>query len=149
VAGLYVIDLGGTDGVHLELADQLVEAIDQGQVDGDVFPHARIREAPGDVHLATIRGEGEFLRERRVVILRVEELLDPAKSHSTCYLRVPDVDGLHREFASAGLPTGGIPRLTSPKTKPWGVREFHLVDPSGNCIRVGQELKSPVGEVST
>lgn len=68
--------------------------------------------------------------------------LDPAASYSGCYVRVPDVDGLYAEFAAGELPSTGIPRLGPlPEDQPYGMREFHLVDPDGNLVRVGQ----PVG----
>jgi hypothetical protein len=47
------------------------------------------------------------------------------------------VDGLHTECARLGLPTGGIPRLTPVEAKPWGTREFALVDPNGTLVRIG------------
>lgn len=68
------------------------------------------------------------------------EALVPAESHAGCYLRVSDVDALHRAFAAAALPRAGIPRLEPPEDKPWGLREFALVDPDGNLLRVGQVL---------
>ena len=66
--------------------------------------------------------------------------LVPSRSSAGCYLRVRDVDGLHRAFASSRLPAAGIPRLEEPEDKPWGLREFALVDPDGNLLRVGQVL---------
>ena len=66
--------------------------------------------------------------------------LDPAKSSSGCYWRVLDADKLHSEFAALALPAEGIPRLTAPEDKNWWMREFTLVDPSGNLMRVGHEL---------
>ena len=66
--------------------------------------------------------------------------LVPAESAFGCYLRVKAVDALHAEFAKAGLPAAGIPRLTAVEDKPWGMREFALVDENGSLIRVGQVL---------
>jgi catechol 2,3-dioxygenase-like lactoylglutathione lyase family enzyme len=67
--------------------------------------------------------------------------LNPAESYGGCYLRVDDADALHRAFAAgAALPSEGIPRLTSIEDKPWGLREFAVVDPSGNLVRVGHRL---------
>jgi aminoglycoside 6'-N-acetyltransferase I len=66
--------------------------------------------------------------------------LVPAASSAGCYLRVLDVDDLHRDFARAGLPGVGMPRLEHPEDKPWGLREFALVDPDGNLLRIGQRL---------
>lgn len=66
--------------------------------------------------------------------------LVPAKSDSMCYWRVKDADRFHGELAELGLPREGIPRLTAPENKPWGMREFALVDPSGNLVRIGHDL---------
>lgn len=56
-----------------------------------------------------------------------------------CYFRVHDVDELFEAFAAVGLPHDGIPRLTPPEDKPWGMREFALVDENGTLIRIGQK----------
>jgi catechol 2,3-dioxygenase-like lactoylglutathione lyase family enzyme len=66
--------------------------------------------------------------------------LVPAESSAGCYLRVQDVDGIHRDFAASPLPSHGIPRMDAPQNKPWGLREFALVDADGNLLRVGQVL---------
>ena len=64
--------------------------------------------------------------------------LVPATSHAGCYLRVRDVDRLHADFLGAGLPPRGIPRMDALADKPWGMREFAIVDPDGNLLRIGQ-----------
>ena len=46
----------------------------------------------------------------------------------------------YQEFARLKLPSEGIPRLTAPVDQPWGMREFALVDPSGNLVRIGHDL---------
>jgi hypothetical protein len=69
------------------------------------------------------------------------ELRD-GENNSGCYWRVKDADLLHEEFAVLNLPTDGAPRLTPPEDTPWGMREFVLVDPSGNLVRIGHELSS-------
>ena len=66
--------------------------------------------------------------------------LDPAKSFAGCYVRVSDVESIYRAFATAGLPGKGIPRQVAIEDKPWGMREFAIVDPDGNLIRIGQVL---------
>ncbi|MBP5899440.1 VOC family protein [Streptomyces scabiei] len=69
---------------------------------------------------------------------------DPASSFSTCYVVTDDVDGLYTAFR-AGLketygriPTRGLPRLGPLKDMSYGMRQFLMTDPGGNCIRVGQ-----------
>ena len=67
--------------------------------------------------------------------------LDPAQSAAMCYLRVTDVDGIYRAMATANLPRSGIPRLDPVGDKPWGMREFAVVDPDGNLLRIGQVIR--------
>ena len=68
--------------------------------------------------------------------------LEPTTSSSGCYIRVLDVDALYAVFANVGLPSKGIPRIDKLENKPWGMREFAIVDPDGNLIRIGQTLAS-------
>jgi hypothetical protein len=70
----------------------------------------------------------------------LESSLAPGQNDSSCYLRVMDADQLHAELSALQLPTEGIPRLTAPATQPWGMREFAVVDPSGNLLRIGHNL---------
>ena len=93
----------------------------------------------GDIHshgdyAILVRGTAElhFFTQRE---------LKPAESHAGCYIRVADVDSIYRAFAAAGLPGQGIPRLDRLENKPWGLREFALVDADGNLVRVGQIIR--------
>lgn len=63
--------------------------------------------------------------------------LAPHDSYAQCYWRVADAGALYSAYAQLGLPTTGIPRITAVEDKPWGVREFALVDPNGTLIRIG------------
>jgi catechol 2,3-dioxygenase-like lactoylglutathione lyase family enzyme len=67
--------------------------------------------------------------------------LDPAGSIAGCYLRVADADRVHASWRSLGLPVAGIPRLSEIADRPWGLREFQVVDPNGNLVRVGHVLE--------
>lgn len=66
--------------------------------------------------------------------------LVPADSWAGCYLRVADIQPLYEAFLSARLPLHGIPRMDTIEDKPWGTREFAVVDEDGNLLRVGQEF---------
>jgi catechol 2,3-dioxygenase-like lactoylglutathione lyase family enzyme len=74
--------------------------------------------------------------------------LDPAQSYSTCYVLVDDVDGLYEAFtvglrdAIGRVPTRGIPRVGSLRDMAYGVRQFVVVDPGGNYIRIGQPIEA-------
>ncbi|MFF8617653.1 bleomycin resistance protein [Streptomyces sp. NPDC015350] len=67
---------------------------------------------------------------------------DPAGSYSTCLVATEDVDGLHEEFraglkaAYGRVPVRGLPRIGPLKDMSYGVRQFLMTDPGGNCIRV-------------
>ena len=66
--------------------------------------------------------------------------LDPATSSAGCYLRVSEVADWYQAFSAAGLPRQGIPRIERLEDKPWGLREFALIDADGNLLRIGQPL---------
>ncbi|GAA5051415.1 VOC family protein [Nocardia callitridis] len=69
---------------------------------------------------------------------------EPSESYSTCYVLTDDVDGLYEAFraglraAYGKIPSRGIPRIGPLKDMSYGVRQFLMTDPGGNCIRVGR-----------
>jgi predicted enzyme related to lactoylglutathione lyase len=71
---------------------------------------------------------------------------EPSESYSTCYVLTDDVDGLYEAFraglkaAYGRIPSRGIPRIGPLKDMSYGVRQFLMTDPGGNCIRVGQPI---------
>ncbi|MDB5388567.1 MAG: glyoxalase/bleomycin resistance/extradiol dioxygenase family protein [Planctomycetaceae bacterium] len=64
--------------------------------------------------------------------------LVPADSSAGCYIRVLDVESIYKACSAIDLPSSGIPRIERLEDKPWGLREFAIVDPDGNLLRVGQ-----------
>jgi len=76
-----------------------------------------------------------------------EPELRPAENDTSCYWRVKDADRFYEEWARLNLPSEGIPRLTVPVDQPWGMREFTLVDPSGNLVRIGHDLDADAAYV--
>jgi catechol 2,3-dioxygenase-like lactoylglutathione lyase family enzyme len=65
---------------------------------------------------------------------------DPSRCYAGAYVRIAEVDRLHARLAEAGLAESGIPRLVPPQDKPWGMREFALIDVDGSLIRAGTPL---------
>ena len=70
---------------------------------------------------------------------------EPTESFSSCYILTDDVDALYEAFR-AGLkatygkiPTRGLPRIGPLKDMSYGVRQFLMSDPGGNCIRIGKK----------
>jgi hypothetical protein len=64
----------------------------------------------------------------------------PAESSFGAHFRVNDVNTLFTEFSALTLPSSGIPRMTKLENKPWGMREFAIIDENGSLIRIGQVL---------
>src|SRR5262245_16025110 len=44
-----------------------------------------------------------------------------------------DLDAMHAKFTDLGIKTEG-----PPTTRPWGERDFHVIDPDGNLVEIGQ-----------
>jgi catechol 2,3-dioxygenase-like lactoylglutathione lyase family enzyme len=83
-------------------------------------------------------------RDQGWLILRRGELeieffphpgLDPWTSWFSACVRVADADRLRAEWGGAGLPSDGIPRMTTVADEPSGWRSFALVDPNGSLLR--------------
>jgi catechol 2,3-dioxygenase-like lactoylglutathione lyase family enzyme len=106
----------------------------------DLEATARFYEALGFAVIAHWPGDEGYLILRRGGVelhFLVDRTLVPETNRALCYLRVPDVDAVHRAWALAALPAFGIPRLTAPEDLWFGMREFALVDADGTLIRVG------------
>jgi hypothetical protein len=74
---------------------------------------------------------------------------DPEDDHShggetgMAFVRLRDADAWHRHFTHAWPADGYAPaRLSGIEDKPWGVREFAVIDPNNNLIRFGQNLEA-------
>jgi catechol 2,3-dioxygenase-like lactoylglutathione lyase family enzyme len=68
--------------------------------------------------------------------------VDPLTTDGGCYLRVSDADALFQEWEKVGPiedPRTGS-RLIPPSDTPYGMREFAIVDRSGNLVRLGSPL---------
>lgn len=63
--------------------------------------------------------------------------------NTSCYIYVDNVDQLYKEYQKAAVihPNGQL------EDKPWGVREFAILDNYGNLIRIGQLLSSDTEDV--
>lgn len=94
----------------------------EGRIWGEPFAYAILTRGTVEIHFFTLKE------------------LRPSASHAGCYIRVADVESICRDFAVAQLPRQGMPRMDALEDKPWGMREFAIVDPDGNLIRIGQRL---------
>ncbi|RQP07544.1 MAG: VOC family protein [Parapedobacter sp.] len=63
------------------------------------------------------------------------EALDPKENYGQVYIRTDDIDGLYRSILERKLsihPGGPL------QVKPWGQKEFSMLDPDSNLLTFGQ-----------
>ena len=63
--------------------------------------------------------------------------LDPLQNDGQVYIRTNDVDSVHAALIARGTaihPNGSL------QTKPWGQREFAVLDPDHNLLTFGQAV---------
>ena len=66
--------------------------------------------------------------------------VDPLTTPFSCYVFTEDADALYETWDAVGIPTDpatGSRLQGPPADTDYGMREFALIDPSGNLIRVG------------
>lgn len=61
--------------------------------------------------------------------------LNPMENYGQAYFRTNDVDSLYTYFLDRNVPIHPNGKL---QTKPWGQREFALLDPDNNLLTFGQ-----------
>jgi catechol 2,3-dioxygenase-like lactoylglutathione lyase family enzyme len=64
--------------------------------------------------------------------------LDPRKNYGQVYLRVNDIDALYNGWMEQGVRIHPHGALNG--DKPWGQREFALLDPDHNLLTFGQAV---------
>lgn len=63
--------------------------------------------------------------------------LDPKKNYGQVYIRTDDIDKLYSSYLKANLkihPNGPL------ELKPWGQKEFSMLDPDNNLLTFGQAV---------
>ena len=73
-------------------------------------------------------------RGDEVLHLALVAELDRDTNRAAGYFHVQDTDAWHAAWSEAGAEVGPVEDL------PWQMREFRLTDPSGNLLRVGQNI---------
>jgi hypothetical protein len=64
--------------------------------------------------------------------------LDPKENYGQVYIRTNDIDNLYQMLLNKKTsihPNGHL------ETKPWGQREFSILDPDNNLLTFGQNIK--------
>ncbi|MYW68821.1 VOC family protein [Streptomyces sp. SID8379] len=99
---------------------------------------------PDDGYLILVRDEAELH------FFHAPET-DPLTTAHGAYLRLDGgahvVDALHEEWRDGGPSADpyATPRLVEPDDTVYGMREFALVDPDGNLLRIGSALEDTEG----
>lgn len=63
--------------------------------------------------------------------------LNPKENYGQVYIRVEDIEKLYKDFLNAKIsihPNGAL------KATPWGMKEFHLLDPNNNLLTFGESI---------
>lgn len=64
-------------------------------------------------------------------------VLDPKENYGQVYIRTDDIEGLYQSLIASGV---AIHPNAPLQTKPWGQREFSLLDPDNNLLTFGQSV---------
>ncbi len=82
-----------------------------------------------DEHYAWVQIDG-----RELFHLSSYPELNRGENRAGGYFHVQDVDAIHQKWTAKVATTDPL------GDRPWGMREFSITDPSGNLLRVGQNL---------
>jgi hypothetical protein len=63
--------------------------------------------------------------------------LDPKQNYGQVYIRTNDIDALYEFVLQKNIP---LPTLGHLQAKPWGQKEFSILDPDHNLLTFGQSL---------
>jgi catechol 2,3-dioxygenase-like lactoylglutathione lyase family enzyme len=63
--------------------------------------------------------------------------LNPKENYGQVYIRADNIDKLYQSFLAKNIPIHPNGPL---QTKPWGQREFALLDPDTNLLTFGQSI---------
>jgi hypothetical protein len=63
--------------------------------------------------------------------------LDPLENYGQVYIRVTDIDALYKHLIESEVPIHPNGKL---EIKPWGQKEFSLLDPDHNLLTFGQAI---------
>jgi catechol 2,3-dioxygenase-like lactoylglutathione lyase family enzyme len=136
-------------------AGEVVQDVNRGAIDGlaiPTLPMSELRETQAFYERLGFHAAYWQMDPDQYLILRRDELevhffglpgLDPMENFAGCYLRVDDVEGMNDEFRESGLEG-----LAYVEETPWGMREFHLTDPNGNLLRIGQPTHRQASKTS-
>lgn len=63
--------------------------------------------------------------------------LDPYENYGQVYIRTKSIEAWYQKALEMKLP---MPKLGKLEVKPWGMKEFSLLDPDHNLLTFGEEM---------
>ena len=83
--------------------------------------------------------DGYLMVEKDTIQIHFFEFknLDPKENYGQVYIRCSDIDLLYQELIDQQVPIHPNGKLAN---KPWGQREFSLLDPDHNLLSFGQSI---------
>lgn len=93
----------------------------------------------GFKELGNVDYDGYLMVEKDNVQIHFFEFkeLDPKENYGQVYIRTSEIDNLYQAMLDNQIsihPNGSL------QTKPWGQREFSLLDPDSNLLTFGQSM---------
>jgi len=90
-------------------------------------------------NVGTVDYEGYLMVEKEGIEIHFFEFkeIDPTQNYGGIYIRTNDIDNLYQSFLDNKIsihPNGAL------EAKPWGQKEFALLDPDNNLLTFGQSL---------
>ena len=84
--------------------------------------------------------EGYLMVEKDDIQIHFFEFkeLDPKENYGQVYIRTDDIDKLYQSMLEKKLSVHPAGHL---QTKPWGQREFAILDPDNNLLTFGQSVR--------
>ena len=91
----------------------------------------------GFEEIGTVDFEGYLMIKRDQIELHffLFETISPLENYGQIYIRTDDIEALYKDFVRKQIeihPNGKLQR------KPWGQKEFSILDPDGNLLTFGQ-----------
>ncbi len=83
--------------------------------------------------------DGDLMLEKDQIQIHFFEFkaLDPKENYGQVYIRTNDIDGLYQSLLDNNTPIHPNGPL---QMKPWGQKEFALLDPDNNLLTIGQSI---------
>jgi len=93
----------------------------------------------GFTDIASADFEGYLLVKKDNVEIHFFEFkeLEPKENYGQVYIRTDDIETLYQTMLNRNVPIHPAGHL---QTKPWGQREFAILDPDNNLLTFGQSM---------